>query len=294
MLSSGYRFFGQTVRKLLFIISITGFSPGLVGAEANSVSAVELFRVSGLVHQLEQIPIAIEAGFDLSPDSAQEGGALSAQSNAEIRSALVTAFAPTELGNTIIDVFRNELSYQELSAAIIWHGSPLGKKTSAVEVARSIMTTDELKRSFHSTLRTQPPGEDRLQAAIALRDAWKLTEASVDMMIDMQVAVTMAMVASENQDRQNQLLELQNVYEKQRAKLHDFYDGQNLMAVLYVYQDLTVSEMESYGSFLTSRAGIQYVRAVNLALRRAMVEGSLRLGRAVADIRAASSFGQTL
>lgn len=262
--------------RLLFI---SGMLLRSAIADGGASPAETLFEVSGLEQQMQQVSTAIGQGYDSAGMSDFAGRQLSQESLDRIRAGMVRAFDAQRLSAVVKSTLAKEMSDAEIQSAIAWHRSELGSRITAFETARSHLTQSADRARFVQSLRSDPPGQARLAALEELSKAWHSTETSVSMMIDMQVAVSAAMMTYLPQDQRTSIASLIEIYESQRDALSQHYASDTLWSMLYVYAELSTSQIKLYTQYASSPHGQRYVDAANLALHKAMLEGSYALGQ---------------
>lgn len=240
--------------------------------------ARQLVNLSGMQQQLSLIPDAIQAGFK---DAEQD---LSITEQRRLKQQVASAFAQSRLENVVLDTLVSELSEEEFQYIISWYNADLGKKISKLEVQRSSLSTPSQRDDFFQALEQHPPDDARVKALTELDHAWKITDASVSLMLDMQVAVSAALMSRMPLPDRLSLSKLLDSVERQRESLVLHYSSDTLLSMLFVYEQLTLSELNDYRQFAMSSTGHQFVKAINLALHKAMLEGSYFLGLGLGEI----------
>lgn len=240
-------------------------------------SVARLWRLSGLEQQIAHIPDAVVDGFGRSAKRHFEGRENAKELTFKITTSLRQNFAFERLAGTIRSHLHSELSTDELAMIIAWHESGLGRKIVALETQRSALVAAEQRREFLLTLNEKDLAGNRAEALRSLDAALKLTESSVSMMLDMQVAMTAISLRGQFQDKHTDLQKLRAYFSRQRQSLQNHYADESLRSMLFVYDGLSVEQLQRYREFALTSAGSSYVKALNQGLHKAMLQASLQL-----------------
>ena len=269
--------------KLVLMLSIYSVM-GPVQARGGPSMVEQLYAVSGMEAQISQIPDAIQAGFDQSVANGDLAENFPAESVRKLRSGMAQAFSADRLGASIKKVLDAELSLDEMAAALAWHKSPLGQRIAEFESSRSNISQPEEHNRLKRESAEAPVDGERWQALESLELAWAVIDSSVDMMVGMQIAVSAALVSMLPREQQMPLESLVKMIEAQRPQLQQHFSTETLVSMAYVYEPLSLNEIERYRDFALSESGAAYVAAVNRALEQAMLEGSMMLGQLIGKV----------
>lgn len=113
--------------------------------------------------------------------------------------------------------------------------------------------------------------------------ATKTTESAVEMIINTQVAVALAMTATLQLEQQRSLDDISREFEKNRPNIEAAVRSQILISFLHTYKDLTDAEIQQYVEFARSAVGTKYHSVGLAALKKAFVGSSLRWGKSIGD-----------
>jgi len=248
---------------------------------ASPESIEKLWALTGMEPQLAHIPSAVVQGFD-SGSFADLLGQVETEALAlQIRSALSSSFSPEQLSRVIRSTLSDTLSEQQITHALAWHESPLGQKVVALELQRSALVVPDRRKAFLQNLNKNALTGKRAQLFAELDDALKMTESSVALMLDMQVAMSVNVMNSLLGSRRLTPSELIELYEPQRDELTRHYARESLLSMLFTYADLSTADIIQYTQFALSPSGQGYVDAMNLGLHKAMLEASYHMGKAL-------------
>jgi len=258
--------------------------PFLHAAADGNSDAERLWQLSGLEKHLAQVPSAVVAGFDSGAIAAITNQAQSAEFIREIKSTLLSSFAPDKLSAVVRATLAQELSAQEISEALQWHESFLGLKIVRLETERSSLVAPQQRQQFFLGLKEDSLRDARATLLRSLDDALKITDSSVAMMLDMQLAMSATVMNSLLGEQHFSIQELLDTYEPERKKLAVHYARESLLSMLFTYEELSSREIRAYREFAVSPSGEQFVNAVNLGLHKAMLQASYELGKALDKI----------
>ncbi len=249
-----------------------------VTAQTPSLLAEQLVQASGLEQLFELIPGAIENGL-YSTASSEDTGVYPDIRREELTAQINRAFSQPRLRKTVSDSLAADLSMEQMSSALEFLISPLGTKIVQQEVERSAIAHEGQFDAAGKKNPTDGLDSDRGDVLSELDQAWGITQANVDMLIDMQIAMTVAMMPALPTESQTDVLTLSERARKQRPHLLEYYKEDTLNTLFFVYANLTTNEIRQYIRFAKSAAGAPYVKAMTRGHKKAMLEGSFLWGR---------------
>ncbi|MBX2823121.1 MAG: DUF2059 domain-containing protein [Gammaproteobacteria bacterium] len=253
--------------------------PALVSTGSESLVR-ELMQAAALDEQLKRVPAAIELGlFSGNQDQSMFDGL----SPKTLRMQLRRAFNPEHLQSAVASSLTQDLNAEQMSRVLEFLNSDLGKRIVEQEQQRTLQATAAEKEAYLQSLNHLPPQERRVSKLHELDQAWNLSEANVDMMIDMQIAMSIAIMPAMPESFRMSPQELSALYGRQREALLVHYRRDTLQSMLFVYDALTLEEISDYIDFAKSAHGRKFVAAQNRALKKAMLEGSLLWGREISS-----------
>jgi Uncharacterized protein conserved in bacteria (DUF2059) len=243
----------------------------------------ELYIKSGLEVQLGQIPASIQAKFDQSIE--EQGGAqkLPKAVLSDMKASIAVAFAPEGLKEVILAELSEKLTAQDIKEALNWFDSPVGRKCTKLEEAASAPEAQKEIVQYAARLKDSPPSAERLKAVRGLDSAVKATESAVDIAINSQVAIAMAVIATFPVERQRSLEDVSREAEKARPVLESAVRSYVLVSQLYTYESLSEAEIERYTEFAKSPVGLKFGSTFTTALKKALLRGAVKWGRLIGE-----------
>jgi len=256
--------------------------PVLSYAQSQDNSRVqELFVKSGMQEQLKALPSLVQSAFNQSVEKDEEAKKLPKTLVSAMSAAATEAFSPTRLRVTMLAELPKKLTAQDIKEVLKWLDSPLGKKCTHLEEASSTPEVDADMQKYATGLQASPPTSERLQVLREFDAAVKATEAAVDMAINTQVALAMAIIATFPKERQVPIENVLREVEKNRPAMEAEVRSQVLISHLYTYRTLTDAEIKLYTDFAKSPAGSKYNAAAKESFDKAVIEGTVKWGELI-------------
>ncbi len=269
------------MKKSLCIVALL-ILPATAGAESPEKSlANELYVKSGLEEQIRQKPRVLQAVFDELFERYNVSEQVSQIVYLKIRRLIAESYAEENFKKIIIKLIEDQMSQDEMLRGIAWLNSPLGQKCTYLEGAASTPAAMAAMQVFVKRLNKSPVAPSRLKLIEKLESANKATETAVEVVMNMQLALTTAVAASLPPTRQEQLRELQEEIEGIRSEIEAVIHQQVILGFLYTYRSLSDPELEKYIEFATSDTGVKYHYVVYAGIKKALVDGSTRFGKSV-------------
>jgi len=231
--------------------------------------------------QLDQLPSTIQSVFEESVQEDPNAQKLPKDVLAAMKAAIPQSFAPERLKGTMVAELSQKLTAQDIKEVLQWLDSPIGKKATKLEEAASTPQAQVDMQQYAASLQTSPPTSERLKALRQFDLAVKATECAVDVAINAQVAVAMAMISTFPAEQRIPPDEISRRIEKNRSAIEAEVRSQVLVSALYTYRSLTDAEIQRYTEFAKSPAGVKYHSATMGALKKAIIEGAVRWGELV-------------
>ncbi len=241
----------------------------------------EIYVRSGMEKQMEQIPLLIQTGVDQAVAEDERIRNLPGDFPATMKALAREAFAPGLLRETMLAEMRAKLTIRELNEVIKWLDSPLGDKCSRLEEAATSPDAMVKMEQYAAGLQKSPPTAERLNALRQLDSATKATENGVEIAIETQIAVFLAMVSAFPKEQQIPREKIAREIGKARPKIEASIREQTLLSLLYTYQSLTKAEIHEYAAFAASPAGEKYHAVSIAAFKKALFIGSTNWGEAL-------------
>ena len=252
--------------------------------DSKEVLVKELYVKSGLEKQMGQLPMLVQAGYDQAVAADDNLREMPQSDIREIRASIETVFAPEKIQKTIMNECREKLSIEDLKKVIEWLDSPVGRKfTRLEEIASTPEKYDEMLR-YAQKLQESPPAPERLEIMKQLDAAVKATKTTVEIAMNTQLAVAMAVVASLPKEQQPGYDTLADTIKQTRPQLESAMRTQTIYSMLYSYRSATNEELSQYIAFASSPAGQIYHDVTISGAKKAMMAASYKWGEVIADI----------
>lgn len=243
--------------------------------------AQEIYARSGMEKQFQQIPLLIQAGFDQAASEDQRLRSFPPDLIGILKGLAGAAFAPDIFREAVVGELQKKLSLGELRAVIRWLDSPVGDRCSRLEEAASTPEALPKMEQYAAKLKDSPPPPERL-ALLRKFDAAVLgTKNSVEVMLDTQIAVAMAIVSTLPLEQQVPRAHVARELEKVKPQIEAAAEMQTLISMLYTYRSLSEGEIQQYIDFLISPAGSKYQAAATAVVKRVLFDGSVKWGKGI-------------
>ena len=243
-----------------------------------------LYVKSGIDKQVRQLPLLIRASVVQALEQDDRIKELPRHTKSAIIGSVQQGFSPERIKKTIIKEVKASMTVKDLDTVLKWLNSPFGKKLTRLEEAASTPETLSDVKKFAARLKQAPPAAKRLDILRRLDAAVKATETNVEIAMNTQLAVALAVVKSLPREQQGSFKDIAAQLKKNRPQIEAVMKSQTLVFALYTYQSLTDKELESYIRFATSPAGVKYHEATISGFKKALLDGSLKWGESIADI----------
>jgi hypothetical protein len=244
----------------------------------------ELFAKSGLDQLIERLPMIVQQGLHQAFAQDENLKKLPAQTFQEIMDAAARAYESQKSRNIMLRSFAGKMDDAEIRSVIQWLDSPTGVKCTDLE--KQSLTAEafqELSR-FAEEIQKKPPRPERLKLIGELDRATKATATSVEIFVNSNLAVATAVTLSLPQENSMLLSELKKKLEASRGAIENALQEQTRISLLYTYRSLSDSEIKEYIDIATSPAGSKFNAVGIEAFQKAMVEGGMDFGQAVAKV----------
>ena len=249
----------------------------------NNSQVLELYVKSGMEKQVQQIPSVMQALFDQSVPEDDQARQLPKEVLSAMRAAVPKAFAPGRMKETILAELTRKLTAKDIKDTLKWLDSPLGKKCTQLEEAASTPEAQDEMQQYAAHLHDSPPTAGRLKVLRELDSAAKVTGDAVEMAIQTQAAVALAVVATLPVEQQKPREEIYREIEKTRPAVEALVRSQTLISLLWTYRSLTDAEIHRYTEFAKSPAGSKFYSTSMAAFNKANLEGAIKWGKLIGD-----------
>ena len=244
----------------------------------------DLYNQSGMEKQIGQLPMVIQIGFDQAVESDGRLKTIPRGDLEDMRANIPVAYDPRNIRQTIMRECREKLSRDELKHVLGWLNSSLGRQLTQLEEASSSPEAYMEMQRYALALQNAPPAPERLSVIRQLDAAIKITEGGVEIAMNTQLAVAIAVVASLPAEQQPTYAKLAEALEQHRPRLEDEVRIQTLFSLLYTYQSVSDAALAEYAAFASSAAGTNYHYTAMSGLKKAMLEGAYKWGESIAQI----------
>lgn len=271
------------IRTWLALITISFMPVTLYAQAGNDALLEELYTKSGLQKQLEQVPLVLQATLEQASHKDTTLRKLPKNIDWTIRTLAQKAFAPAALRETILREFREKLPVEDIKPVLTWLDSPLGKRCTQLEEAASTPQAQAEIQQYAVELQSSPPSKDRVEIFREFDSATKATESGVEMAVNSQIAVTLALMAVLPSEQQKSLDDITREAEKHKPKVEAAVRSHLLVSFLYTYRDLADAEIRQYIDFAKSAAGSHYQSVGTAALKKALIGASIQWGKSIGE-----------
>lgn len=276
--------------RFVLIILVTacmaplGLPKALTAADGKEQLLNDLYRKSGLEKQVAQAPDLLKSGFVQASKTDPHLKGLPKDKMERIVLSIPTVFSGESIKEAIMDEIRTSMSADAMKKAISWLDSPLGRKFTQWEEASTTVEAYAEQQAFIANLDIGQVPAQRRALLQKLDEAMNASEANVDMAMSMQLAITVAIVATLPTERQPTRKQLESIMEKTRPQIESMIKAQSLGSFLFTYRQSTDDELESLIAFASSPEGKTFQKATMSGFRKALVNGSFTWGGVIADI----------
>jgi len=267
---------------LCTVLLALGVLAGCAGDQSPDSLAQDLMVKSGLEKQVQQLPELVHMGIMRQQQESQQ---IPPQKFERLQHAIVEAFNPHTLQKDILARVRTELTVDEMKAALVWWNSSLGGKIAHLEEAAATPQAMAEMAAMAQTLRQQPPAADRLTQIRQLEKALAVTELTVDMTLNIEIAAAASLAAVLLPMHQQPSFDaLKANAEKKRAQVKIALEPQVLVSLLYTYKSLEDAELDRYIAFAESEPGRKSYTVMTQALSSALAEAGQAAGKSMGTI----------
>ena len=251
------------------------------GAWAQERRIDELMRKSGLHQQMAQVLPHTRAG---AAQARAEGmarggkGELTESQYGRLVVGMNVAYAPDKLRAVVRAEMLKELSADDEAAVLRWLSSELGTRITRLEEERD---DPERYRKMESELEAFSKTVPAQRRALCERLAESIGsgESSARLMIDITVAVAYGIALTLPDGDVEAVKGIRDRLEAQRPQLAAAMQQHAIQLFAYTYRPLTDEELSRYVEFAESAVGRRYHLATIRAVDKAMLQGSIELGR---------------
>jgi len=197
----------------------------------------------------------------------------------KLKSAVRESFAAAFSADAVVDLFEaylaESLDARTLRVGLDWELSPVGRRTNELDLDADSRVKKAARQEFARQYRSKGTfGDDSRARACAQVDALSdQTESSVPFIE--AIAATGVLVGIELKGNPADIDSVQGLLARMRPLFRETARLSTMSDCLVNYRDLTDAEFDQWLAFLRSTDGGNYQRAVNSAIRQAMVARSI-------------------
>ena len=258
--------------------------------ETKETLAMELYVKSGLQIQLQDSPQVIINSLDKQKELLFSGD-LDSEKRAEMKQYFnnlnqiaEVVYDAQNLKKTFLDYFENKLTIIESKQILNWLDSPVGLKCTKAEEVYTETTKMGEYNSYVIKLKKNPPRKKRTQIAERFIEANDMINRSVDLLTNMQLAQTVAIVYALTPENNEALLSAKKRIEQAKPRIRRELERVMVSRILFIYQDVTDSELEQYVEFLETPIGKKYTKISSDAYDVAFTRASYEFGEKVGEL----------
>ncbi len=255
------------------LLSVLLFTGTMVAA---STTMDELYQKSGLREQLLYIGPSMLEDFDKSMkelDASQRTPDL-IQVTEAIRDLMAKSYSVDTLKDVVLREYEANLTPDEINKVLAWLDSPLGKKSTQLDVESSKPELEPQIQAFIAEVDRKPPPESRMNLVVEYERTTSLTEATVSLLLGMQIATAVAYNALMPPEQQMPVSELSEAAERNRTMLEGTLRPELISRILYTYQSLSDQELKQLIEFEASTPGKKFTRTSLAGIQKAMVDAT--------------------
>lgn len=240
----------------------------------------ELIIKSGIRKQTEQIPQDVREGIQQEQRLKQDPEL----NSAELEAAIESSFNPRRMEDQLHDDIGKNLSTEEVQEVLNWLDSPLGKKLARLEEETASPAVKQKMAHALQKLIKDPGTPERLKLLQRVEKALHSTDAAVDMILNIQIAVISAISAMAPGQPHPTFEQIAETVYKNRPQIQQVISQQVIGGFLYTYHNVSKGDLETYIAFAESPVGSKYHQVTMKALSDALILSSKNFGKAVGDL----------
>lgn len=234
----------------------------------------DLMVKSGIKEQVEQLPKLVVYGIDQAIK--QSSRPIPADVAAKLKQAAASSFRADAILDNVRQSIDKNLSRYDIEAILHWLTSPAGDKITRLEVAATSPGAYESKNSMKEELLKDTARVKRIRRLDA---AVRVTEASVDLMMNIQIAVASSLAAAVAPGDLTLVDQFAKAVQSERNEMVSVMKEETVVSMLSTYRTLKDDEIESYIDFATSEIGSRYHDVVKEGFDRGIVNAYRELSK---------------
>lgn len=271
-------------RKIWPLAVVLSLLPILVHAQGSSDKLIEeLYVKSGLEKQVIQLSPTIAANFDQSLENDKSSNRMPKNIASAIRASVMVAFAPERLKQDLLPELTANLAAGEIKTVMVWLDSPLGVKFTQLEEAASTPEASDAMMKYAAEVQNSPQMKSRMDILKKFDFVMRCTEMAVEGAIQTQAATLYAVISTKPREQQPPFDEILRQIEKNRLQVEAIVRPRVVAYLLYAYRDQSENDLKKYIEFGMSPAGSKFNSVINAAMKKALISGSIRWGKAIGE-----------
>lgn len=258
-------------------------SEGLCRDKAGDMVA-RIYILSGMKKQCEQVPSMLSTGFEQAAVGDPRLQALPKGFLQNIRLAIDSVFKPENFETAIMGEMKKGLTVKDMKKVLAWLNSKTGRAFSRMEEEASSAEAMAEQQAFLKNLDPNTLPEKRKALYRSLDKATNATVFNTDMVMNMQLAMSVAIVATLPEEQQPSRDQLVQMVEKTRPQIEEVMAAQTYASFLFIYRNAQLSDLEKYVAFAATPEGTAYNKSAMAGFQKAMLDGSFAWGGVIADM----------
>lgn len=267
--------------RLASIVLLWCVALASAAAQVDAARIDELLRLSGLWEEAVAARDQIKAGAGEAWKQQASPGrpGFGAAERARFDAAIDKAFAPDAMRGAIAAEMRKLLSGEDADAVLAWLSSDLGKRLTRLEEEGSrVEESARAREEADKIVAALAPA--RLRLLERLLDALGADERNFEVARNMAMAMVYAMTAMQPQgDPEGAAEAVRARLEAQRGAMMQQNHEVALASTARAYRDVSDEDLDRYVEFNRTPAAKRFNDATLKGFQRALVQGSLELGR---------------
>lgn len=241
----------------------------------NDRLVLQLMEVSGLKKQVYQIPQLLQSDIG----QQQLSGNITPEESKRINGLMLSSFEENTIYKAIQEYVKANLHREDIIESLAWLESSIGKKITMLEENASTPNAYMEMQEIGPKLLEENKNTSRFAKIKKLDKVIRATEASVNIVQNVQLAILSAVSASIETGKRPSFKDIQVLVEKQKFLIQTEMEREVQIQFLYTYRELTDHEIDKYIGFAETKSGQRYHQVTIDALNQALVQGARRFGK---------------
>jgi hypothetical protein len=266
-------------KTFVLLMTLVLYGVGQAGAESSDKDSLilELYVLSGLKKQLQQVPVHAIASLQ------QDADKIPPQVHETLQRIVKESYNPELLQRSVIKWIDQHFDAERTKAVLAWLRDPFARKITNLEEDASTMESHLKMLEFAEKLEDHPPPKGRIELLRRLDEACRASEVTMDVVILTTWGVAIGVNAVLPKEQQMHSERMLQQMQAQRDMMIESIRQQTIVGALFTYQSLDDSELERYLAFAESDDGRWYHGLLGEALKGALLEASMKLGKTAAE-----------